>query len=130
VNVFGIGQYSMRVWLDPLQLQQRSLVPTDVVAAIQKQSTFVSAGQINMPPASPGEDFQLTIDVKGNLSTATEFENVIVKYAPDSGGQITRLRDIGRIEVGAQTYRQLFKMDGDVAGGIAVDQPPEANPPE
>src|SRR5205085_384295 len=127
VNVFGIGQYSMRVWLDPRKMLQRSLVPSDVVAAIQKQSTFVSAGQINMPPASPGEDFQLTIDVKGNLSTATEFENVIVKYAPDSGGQITRLRDIGRIELGAQTYSQFFKMDGDVAGGIAIYQLPEAN---
>ena len=127
VNVFGIGQYSMRVWLDPRRMLQRSLVPSDVVAAIQKQSTFVSAGQINMPPASPGEDFQLTIDVKGNLSTATEFENVIVKYAPDSGGQITRLRDIGRIELGAQTYSQFFKMDGNVAGGIAIYQLPEAN---
>ncbi|PYK76776.1 MAG: hydrophobe/amphiphile efflux-1 family RND transporter [Verrucomicrobia bacterium] len=127
VNVFGIGQYSMRVWLDPRKMLQRSLVPSDVVAAIQKQSTFVSAGQINMPPASPGEDFQLTIDVKGNLSTATEFENVIVKYAPDSGGQITRLRDIGRIELGAQTYSQFFKMDGNVAGGIAIYQLPEAN---
>src|SRR5437868_10316628 len=127
VNVFGIGQDSMRVWLDPRKMLQRSLVPSDVVAAIQKQSTFVSAGQINMPPASPGEDFQLTIDVKGNLSTATEFENVIVKYAPDSGGQITRLRDIGRIELGAQTYSQFFKMDGNVAGGIAIYQLPEAN---
>src|SRR5438874_2679146 len=127
VNVFGIGQYSMRVWLDPRKMLQRSLVPSDVVAAIQKQSTFVSAGQINMPPASPGEDFQLTIDVKGNLSTATEFENVIVKYAPDSGGQITRLRDIGRIELGAQTYSQFFKMDGNVAGGVAIYQLPEAN---
>ncbi len=127
VNVFGIGQYSMRVWLDPRQMLQRSLVPSDVIAAIQKQSTFVSAGQINMPPAPPGEDFQLTIDVKGDLSTVAEFENVIVKYTPDNGGQITRLRDIGRIELGAQTYSQFFKMDGNVAGGIAIYQLPEAN---
>jgi len=127
VNVFGIGQYSMRVWLDPRKMLQRSLVPSDVIAAIQKQSTFVSAGQINMPPAPPGEDFQLTIDVKGDLSTAAEFENVTVKYTPDNGGQITRLRDIGRIELGAQTYSQFFKMDGNVAGGIAIYQLPEAN---
>jgi hydrophobic/amphiphilic exporter-1 (mainly G- bacteria), HAE1 family len=127
VNVFGIGQYSMRVWLDPRQMLQRSLMPSDVIAAIQKQSAFVSAGQINMPPAPAGEDFQLTIDVKGDLSTAAEFENVIVKYAPDNGGQITRLRDIGRIELGAQTYSQFFKMDGKVAGGIAIYQLPEAN---
>src|SRR5437868_4251015 len=127
VNVFGIGQYSMRVWLDPRKMLQRSLVPSDVVAAIQKQSTFVSAGQINMPPSSANEDFQLTIDVKGDLSTATEFENVIVKYAPDNGGEITRLRDIGRIELGAQTYSQFFKLDGNVAGGIAIYQLPGAN---
>jgi HAE1 family hydrophobic/amphiphilic exporter-1 len=127
VNVFGIGQYSMRVWLDPRQMLQRSLMPSDVIAAIQKQNAFVSAGQINMPPAPAGEDFQLTIDVKGDLSTVAEFEDVIVKYAPDQGGQITRLRDIGRIELGAQTYSQFFKMDGKVAGGIAIYQLPDAN---
>ena len=127
VNVFGIGQYSMRVWLDPRQMLQRSLMPSDVIAAIQKQNAFVSAGQINMPPAPAGEDFQLTIDVKGDLSTVGEFENIIVKYSPDQGGQITRLRDIGRIELGAQTYSQFFKMDGKVAGGIAIYQLPEAN---
>src|SRR6478672_2155460 len=127
VNVFGIGQYSMRVWLDPRQMLQRSLMPGDVIAAIQKQNTFVSAGQINMPPAPPGEDFQLTIDIQGDLSTVSEFENIIVKFAPDNGGQITRIRDIGRVELGAQTYSQFFKMDGKVAGGIAIYQLPEAN---
>ena len=127
VNVFGIGQYSMRVWLDPRQMLQRSLMPSDVIAAIQKQNAFVSAGQINMPPAPPGEDFQLTIDIQGDLSTVSEFENVIVKFAPDNGGQITRIRDIGRVELGAQTYSQFFKMDGKVAGGIAIYQLPEAN---
>ena len=127
VNVFGIGQYSMRVWLDPRQMLQRSLMPGDVIAAIQKQNTFVSAGQINMPPAPPDEDFQLTIDIQGDLSTVSEFENIIVKFAPDNGGQITRIRDIGRVELGAQTYSQFFKMDGKVAGGIAIYQLPEAN---
>ncbi|PYK97008.1 MAG: hydrophobe/amphiphile efflux-1 family RND transporter [Verrucomicrobia bacterium] len=127
VNVFGIGQYSMRVWLDPRQMLQRSLMPGDVIAAIQKQNTFVSAGQINMPPATPGEDFQLTIDIQGDLSTVSEFEDIIVKFAPDNGGQITRIRDIGRVELGAQTYSQFFKMGSKVAGGIAIYQLPEAN---
>jgi hydrophobic/amphiphilic exporter-1 (mainly G- bacteria), HAE1 family len=127
VNVFGIGQYSMRVWLDPQRMLQRSLMPRDVIAAIQKQNTFVSAGQINMPPAPPNEDFQLAIDVKGDLSTVSDFENIIVKFAPDNGGQITRIRDIGRVELGAQTYSQFFKLDGKVAGGIAIYQLPEAN---
>jgi len=127
VNVFGIGQYSMRVWLDPKQMLQRSLMPRDVITAIQTQNTFVSAGQINMPPAPPGEDFQLTIDVKGDLSKVSDFENIIVKFAPDNGGQITRIRDVGRVELGAQTYSQFFKLDGKVAGGIAIYQLPEAN---
>jgi hydrophobic/amphiphilic exporter-1 (mainly G- bacteria), HAE1 family len=127
VNVFGIGQYSMRVWLDPQQMLQRSLMPSDVIQAIQKQNAFVSAGQINMPPAPSGEQFQLTIDVNGDLSTVTDFENTIVKFSPDNGGQITRIRDIGRVELGAQTYSQFFKMDGRVAGGIAIYQLPEAN---
>ncbi|PYK76084.1 MAG: hydrophobe/amphiphile efflux-1 family RND transporter [Verrucomicrobia bacterium] len=127
VNVFGVGQYSMRVWLDPQQMLQRSLMPSDVIQAIQKQNAFVSAGQINMPPAPSGEEFQLTIDVNSDLSTVTDFENIIVKFSPDNGGQITRIRDIGRVELGAQTYSQFFKMDGKVAGGIAIYQLPEAN---
>src|SRR4029077_308669 len=73
------------------------------------------------------EEFQLTIDVNGDLSTVTDFENIIVKFSPDNGGQITRIRDIGRVELGAQTYSQFFKMDGKVAGGIAIYQLPEAN---
>src|SRR5262249_32069819 len=127
VNVFGIGQYSMRIWLDPQQMMQRSLMPQDVISAIQQQNTFISAGQINMPPAPAGEDFQLTIDVKGDLSRVTEFENIIVKFAPDNGEKIPRLRDIARVELGAQTYSQFFKLDGKDAGGIAIYQLPEAN---
>jgi HAE1 family hydrophobic/amphiphilic exporter-1 len=127
VNVFGIGQYSMRIWLDPRMMLQRSLMPSDVINAIQQQNTWVAAGQVNMPPAKPGEDFQLTIDVKGDLSTVDQFENVIVNFNPANGGQVTRIRDIGRVELGAQTYSQFFKMNGKVAGGIAIFQLPEAN---
>ena len=127
VTVFGIGQYSMRVWLDPQMMLQRSLMPSDVINAIQQQNAWVAAGQVNMPPAKPGEDFQLTIDVKGDLSTAEQFENIIVNFSPANGGQVTRIRDIGRVELGAQTYSQFFKMNGKVAGGIAIFQLPEAN---
>ena len=87
----------------------------------------MAAGQVNMPPAKPGEDFQLTIDVKGDLSTVEQFENIIVNFNPANGGQVTRIRDIGRVELGAQTYSQFFKMNGNVAGGIAIFQLPEAN---
>ena len=125
VTVFGIGQYSMRLWLDPEQMLQRSLMPSDVIHAVQAQNAYVAAGQIGMPPTRPGEAFQLTIDVAGNLSRAEEFEQIIVKTG--ATGQITRLRDIGRVELGAQTYSQFFKMDDRVAGGIAIYQLPDAN---
>jgi HAE1 family hydrophobic/amphiphilic exporter-1 len=125
VTVFGIGQYSMRIWLDPLQMRQRSLMPSDIITEIQQQNTRVPAGQIAMPPAPGGEDFQLTIDVKGDLAMADEFADIIVKS--DGGGRITRIRDIGRVELGAQTYSQFFKMDGKVAGGVAIFQLPGAN---
>ena len=127
VNVFGVGQYSMRVWLDPQRMRARSLMPREVIAAIQRQNVFVAAGQINMPPAPAGEDFQLTLEVPGNLSTVEQFENLIVNFSPTNGGQITRIRDVGRVELGAQTYSQFFKMNGKVAGGIAIFQLPEAN---
>ena len=127
VNVFGVGQYSMRVWIDPQRMRARSLMPREVIAAIQRQNVFVAAGQVNMPPAPAGEDFQLTLEVPGNLSTVEQFENLIVNFSPTNGGQITRIRDVGRVELGAQTYSQFFKMNGKVAGGIAIFQLPEAN---
>ena len=127
VNVFGVGQYSMRVWLDPRQLRQRSLMPGDVIAAIQQQSAFVAAGQINMPPAPAGQDFQLTIDIRADLSKVADFEQIIVKSEQDSGGRITRLRDVARVELGSQSYGQFFKVDGRVAGGVAIYQLPDAN---
>jgi len=125
VMVFGIGEYSMRVWLDPELLQARSLTPRDVINAVQKQNAKVAAGQLGMPPAPPGQEFQWTVNVESALEHAEEFEQIIVKTDP--GGEITRVRDIGRVELGAQTYGQFFKMDGRPAGGIAIYQLPEAN---
>jgi len=127
VIVFGIGQYSMRVWLDVELMRQRSLTPTEVIKAIQKQNAKVTAGQVGMPPTPAGQAFQLTVNVEGALANAAEFEQIIVKSSTDMGGQITRLRDVGRVELGAQTYSQFFKMNGGQAGGIAIYQLPEAN---
>ena len=124
VVVFGIGEYSMRIWLDPLQLQQRGLVPQDVINAIQSQNANVAAGQIGMPPAPAGQGFQLTANVPAELSDPAEFEQIILKAA---GTQITRIRDVGHVELGARSYSQLFKVDGKPAGGIAIYQLPGAN---
>ena len=125
VNVFGAGQYSMRVWLDPDKLKARSLDAQDVVAALQQQSQQVTAGQVGIPPTPPGVNFQYTIEVLGRLSDVAQFENVVVKTG--SNGQITRLRDVARVELGAQTYSQFFTLDGKQAAGIGIYQSPGAN---
>ncbi len=125
VVVFGVGEYSMRVWLDPEQMLQRSLMPTDVVNALQSENAYVAAGQIGMPPVSAGQDFQLTANVPASLSDAAEFGQIILKTS--AGGQITRIRDVGRVELGARSYSQVFRLDGRPAGGIAIYQLPGAN---
>jgi HAE1 family hydrophobic/amphiphilic exporter-1 len=129
VNVFGIGQYSMRIWLNPQQLLARSLTPSDVIDAIRHQSQEVAAGQVGTPPAARGQDFQLTVNVPGALNDVGQFEDIIVKSDAAAGGSraITRLRDVARVELGAQTYSQSFTMDGKPAAGISIFQLPEAN---
>ncbi len=127
VTVFGVGQYSMRIWLDPAQLQARSLVPGDVIDAIMAQNTDVTAGQIGGAPAPPDQAFELTVNVNGALSTVEEFEEIVVKSDTQNGGQLTRLRDIARVELGSQQYGQFFKYDGHSAGGVAIYQLPGSN---
>ncbi|MBS0578768.1 MAG: efflux RND transporter permease subunit [Proteobacteria bacterium] len=129
VNVFGIGQYSMRIWLNPQQLLARSLTPNDVINAIRQQNQEVAAGQIGTPPMASGQDFQLTVNVAGALNSIEEFEDIVVKTDTAAGGSrsITRVRDVARVELGAQTYSQSFTMDGKPAAGIAIFQLPEAN---
>ncbi|MEA2777963.1 MAG: hypothetical protein QOF90_3369, partial [Acetobacteraceae bacterium] len=124
VTVFGAGQYAMRIWLDPQLMQARGLMASDVTSALQQQSAQVTAGQIGAPPAA-GQSFQYTLNVAGRLTDAAQFENVIVKTGAD--GAVTRIRDIGRVELGAQTYGQAFTANGKPAAGMAVFQAPGAN---
>ncbi|WP_076866827.1 efflux RND transporter permease subunit [Bradyrhizobium mercantei] len=125
VTVFGAGQYSMRVWLDPDKLQARGLVPQDVIQAIQQQSQQVTAGQVGAPPTPAGQSFQYTLNVNGRLDDASQFESIIVKSG--NNGDVTRVRDVGRVELGAQTYSQVFSLDNKPAIGIGVFQTPGAN---
>ncbi|MBN8245981.1 MAG: efflux RND transporter permease subunit [Verrucomicrobia bacterium] len=127
VNVFGIGEYSLRVWLDPDRMRQRGLMPGDVVAAIQQQSVRVPAGRVGMAPAPAGTEAAATVEVDGALSTPEEFRQIIVAFSPEGGGAITRLQDVARVELGAKTYSQFFQLDGRAAGGVAIYQLPEAN---
>ncbi len=125
VTVFGAGQYSMRVWLDPNKLQVRNLMPQDVVSSIQQQSQQVTAGQVGAPPTPAGQAFQYTLNVNGRLDDKSQFEDIIVKTG--SNGDVTRVRDVGWVELGAQTYSQMFSLNNKPATGIGVFQSPGAN---
>jgi HAE1 family hydrophobic/amphiphilic exporter-1 len=125
VTVFGAGQYSMRVWLDPNKLQARGLMPQDVIQAIQQQSQQVTAGQVGAPPTPPGQAFQYTLNVNGRLDDVSQFEDIIVKTG--NNGDVTRVRDVGHVELGAQTYSQMFSLNRKPAVGIGVFQSPGAN---
>jgi HAE1 family hydrophobic/amphiphilic exporter-1 len=125
VTVFGAGQYSMRVWLDPSKMQARALAPQDVIQALQQQSMQVTAGQIGMPPAPADQSFQYTLNVLGRLDDPDQFADVIVKTG--NAGELTRVRDVARVELGAQTYGQIFQLDGKPAAGLAIFLTPGAN---
>ena len=124
-NVFGVGNYSMRIWIDPGQLKARNLNPSDVIVAINRQNVMLAAGQVGAPPVPPGQDFQLTVNVTSALDTPEQFGEIILK-ATDKG-EITRIMDVARIEMGSQNYGQFFKLDEKAAAGIAIYQMPSAN---
>ena len=125
VTVFGAGQYAMRVWLDPEKMKARDLTVSDVTNALKQQNVQVTAGQIGTPPSPANVAFQYTLNVAGRLDDPTQFANVVVKTG--SNGQLTRVSDIGRVELGAQTYSQVFKLDDKSAAGLAVFLAPGAN---
>jgi hydrophobic/amphiphilic exporter-1 (mainly G- bacteria), HAE1 family len=127
VTVMGAGEYSMRIWMDPQKLYAFGLQPKDVTDVIRQQSQEVAAGQVGMPPAPPDQAFQYTVDVKSRFNNPEEFGNIIVKDQTAQGGRLVRLKDMARIDLGAQTYSQDFKLNGKPAAGIAIYQTPDAN---
>jgi HAE1 family hydrophobic/amphiphilic exporter-1 len=127
VTVFGVGPYAMRIWLDPGQLQARSLTPGDIINALKEQNVNVAAGKIGAPPAPDSQAFQITVNVNGPLDTAEGFEQIIVKSDTSGGGRITRLKDVARVEFGSQQYGQFFTFDGRQAAGMAIFQLPGSN---
>src|SRR5438045_7460512 len=114
VQVFGAGDFSMRVWLNPNQLASHSLTATDVVRAIREQTVQVAAGLLGAPPRNTrSTDFQLRVNTQGRLSTEEEFGNIIVRAGPT--GQITRVRDVGRVELGSSSYALRSLLDNQNA---------------
>ncbi|WP_372742376.1 efflux RND transporter permease subunit [Neptunomonas sp.] len=124
VRLFGAGEYSMRVWLDPNKVAALGLSPTDVIAAISEQNQQAAAGSLGAQPTGEA-DFQLLINVKGRLSKVEEFEDIIVNVGAQ--GEITRLKDISRIELGSSTYALRSLLDNKEAVAIPVFQASGSN---
>ncbi|HAU1603657.1 TPA: multidrug efflux RND transporter permease subunit [Legionella pneumophila] len=136
VVVFGSGSYAMRVWLDPKKMLAFSLNPSDVLNAISYQNKEVSAGQLGAPPTVGKQAYQFTVNVPGQLSDPKEFENIIIKTidtSPDenssasSSAQVVRIRDVGRVELGSESYNQLANLNGKPTAAIGIFQLPGAN---
>jgi hydrophobe/amphiphile efflux-1 (HAE1) family protein len=124
VRVFGAGDYSMRVWLDPQKLSARNLTTGDVVAAIREQNVQVAAGQIGAPPAE-GAEFQLALNAKGRLESEEEFGDVVIKTGAD--GETVLLKDVARLELGAATYAMQSLLGNENAVAIPAYQSPGSN---
>jgi multidrug efflux pump len=125
VFIFGARDYSMRVWLDPDKLAARNLTPADVNDALREQNRQVAAGRIGQPPSPSGLDFQYAVMTRGRLIDPSEFGDIVVKTG--TNGQVTRLRDVGRIERGARSYDTHSFLDGQPSVGVAVFQRPGSN---
>ncbi|MEE5128041.1 efflux RND transporter permease subunit [Pseudomonas alliivorans] len=125
VQLFGMGDYSLRVWLDPNKIASRNLTATDVVTAIREQNRQVAAGALGAQPAPNATAFQLSVNTQGRLVTEEEFENVIIRSGDN--GEITRLKDIARVELGSSQYALRSLLNNQPAVGLPIFQRPGSN---
>ncbi|MFO1021833.1 MAG: multidrug efflux RND transporter permease subunit [Planctomycetales bacterium] len=125
VLVFGQRDYSMRIWLNPEKLAALTLSVTDVIGALREQNIQIATGQIGQPPSIPGQQFQMPLSVLGRLSQPEEFADIIVHTSPE--GRIVRIKDIGRVELGAKSHDINNRFDGKPTVGLAIFQLPDAN---
>jgi multidrug efflux pump len=124
VQIFGAGDYAMRVWLDPQKVAGRNMTASDVVDAIREQNVQVAAGVIGAAP-SKSADFQLTVNTQGRLSSVEEFGEIIVKTNED--GALTRLKDVARIEMGSNSYSLRSLLNNKSAVGLGIFEAPNSN---
>ncbi|EPH7221568.1 multidrug efflux RND transporter permease subunit SdeB [Serratia marcescens] len=125
VQIFGAGEYAMRIWLDPNKVAARGLTASEVVSAMQEQNVQVSAGQLGAEPMPTRSDYLLSINARGRLQTEEEFGNIILKSGDN--GEIVRLRDVARIEMGSGSYALRAQLNNKDAVGIGIFQSPGAN---
>ncbi|HET6545154.1 MAG TPA: efflux RND transporter permease subunit [Rhodanobacteraceae bacterium] len=124
-QIFGSGDYAMRLWLDPGKVAARGLTAGDVVNAVREQNVQVSAGQLGAEPTPDGSDFLVSINARGRLATEQEFGNIVIKAGTD--GEIVRLSDVARIELGAGAYTLRSQLDNHDAVAIGIFESPGAN---
>nr|MDP2482356.1 multidrug efflux RND transporter permease subunit [Candidatus Palauibacterales bacterium] len=125
VQAMGAKDFGMRIWLDPGKLKSRGLTTDEVVAALREQNVQVAAGKIGQPPNPAGLSFEYAITTLGRLETVDQFANIIVKTGGE--GELVRVRDVARVELGAQDYSWFVQLDGAPSVGIAIYQLPGSN---
>lgn len=125
VIIFGERKYAMRLWVDPKRLADNGLAANDVVKALQEQNVQVAAGAIGAPPTNGHQPFQMSVRTTGRLTSTTDFENIILKSLPD-GGAVT-VGQIGRVEIGAESYATNLRFDRHESVGLGVQQLPNGN---
>ena len=122
---FGERRYAMRIWLDPNRLASRDLTAQDVIQALHQQNLQLGIGSIGQPPAPDGQMYQLDLQTVGRLKEASEFEDIVLKTGDD--GTLVKLKDVGRAELGAESYSSFARYSGHVAVGYQVLQIPGSN---
>ena len=125
ITYLGQRDYSMRLWLDPTKMASRNLSASDVVSAVQQQNAQVAAGQIGQPPVPAGQMFQYTMTTLGRLANSEQFADMILKT--DAAGRLVRMRDVARVELGAQGYDQSCTLDGRPSVALSIYQLPGSN---
>ncbi len=125
VQIFGERTYAMRLWLDPQRLATRGLTAEDVVDALNEQNIQVGAGQIGQPPTPTNQNFQIDLRAESRLQNVDEFEDLVLKTG--EGGQLIRLKDVGRAELGAERYSSFLRFRGKPAIGLGIFQLPGSN---
>ena len=125
VNIFGAGDYAIRVWLDPDKVASRGLSASDVVRAIREQNVEVAAGVVGGMPMPKAVDYTLTVNAQGRLTSEQEFRDIVIKTGPD--GEITRLGDVARVELGAGSYSLRSMLDNKDAVALGIFQAPGSN---
>jgi len=125
VQVFGAGKYAMRLWVKPDQLAKLSITAPEIINAIQSQNTVNPAGQIGGEPVPQGQEFTYSVRAQGRLTNPEEFEQIVVRAAPDGG--IVRVKDVARVELGSQDYSVVSHLNGKPAAIVAVYQLPGSN---